>query len=251
MKRNILLLVLSFVLAANARAQLFQTSRHTFIEHEQGLFFPDFRNMNDYIFTYDNMSFGDSLRTWGIAVHSQTDQFLFMKTQVDADFSVRSFIPHLISRNDSLSYRISGWMISYSKGRDVFSNSNFLDLILNVGYDFGRFKMYYTDLYRPERVSKGKYTNPSFMLHGHADLRFNFLKKEGSVGITLGLKGLYTYDISNGKWKAKKDQLPGLSFQTKMTGYMLLATLGLAFHSSDDEGSDEGGFKLNDRMPDR
>jgi len=250
MKKKYFLAVLFLFTALCSRAQFigFAPSEHVFIEYEQGFYYPDFTDMNTHLQSYNNVSFGDSLRTWGINIHAQTD--MFKKIRVDADFAFRAFTPHLIRSTDSLSYRLSGWLISYNRGRDVFPGSNFLDLILGIGYDFGRFKMIHDDLYFG--VSKGKYTNPAFLFHGQGELRFNILKQSGGVGITLGIKGIYTYDVTSGKWKSKTDSNPAIGFNTKMTGYMLLATLGFAFHSGEgDVPNEKDTFNVNDRMPDK
>lgn len=242
------------IITFHSRAQFigFAPSEHYFIEYEQGFLYPDFAGMNQNLATYYNntRAFGDSIRFWGINMHRPDTLFrgLF---PVDADVCFRAFKPHFLWLTDSLSLRLTGYLISYNYSRDIFPGSNFLDLLIGGGFEFGRFKMKRNDQY-PYGAS-GRYTNPAFLFHGQGELRFNLLKRSGIMGLTLGIKGSYTYDISNGKWKTKEDNLVPFTFQTKMSGYMILASVGLAFHARENysNGNDGGNFKINDRMPDR
>ncbi|HBS88071.1 MAG: hypothetical protein A2W91_09840 [Bacteroidetes bacterium GWF2_38_335] len=132
------------------------------------------------------------------------------------NLSYLQLIPKTIEIYDSLKLRLTGYIFSFSMGRDLFVKSRNFDLITGFGLGFGRTNI--RDVEVKYFKKKNALFSPVFSLSpGYRIGR-----------LYLGLRGVYNFDISHYAWRQIKviDKPLNLN-KLNQSGASIFFTIGL------------------------
>ena len=96
-------------------------------------------------------------------------------------------LPPIKKINDTLNTNLIGYYISYLDGVNIIKNSSNIDLVISLGFEFGRLRLYGNPLLR----KKNSFFAPKIEIQPKIKI------KRFVIGGFLG----YGYDISNPNWK--------------------------------------------------
>jgi len=102
-------------------------------------------------------------------------------------FSFSQVVPQMIVINDSLRAKLTGGNISSLGGGDLLNKKENIDLVILIGFEVGRLRMYSYSLLRKK--------------NGYFAPKIEALFKVQLKRFVLGASMAYKYDISNPNWK--------------------------------------------------
>jgi len=175
-----------------------------------------FQNGNG--FTSEHLIYGIEFLEWNLAMSRSPGIYS------GSAFSYARINPQKISDSPTSSWTFSGFRFHVvNLGRDIIPQSKLIDLILFLGFDYGRFILDYEN----ENGTKYKYKDPFFCLNGMTQLSFNLMPRHPRF--TFGARAGYDYDIGNPRWigmKGNGPHIPG----TQMRGYYYAGIISFNFY---------------------
>ncbi|MFT6981818.1 MAG: hypothetical protein ACJAUD_000584 [Crocinitomicaceae bacterium] len=220
----ILLLILSFQSLSQSTEKVADTTtkstsqKHTSFDIQYGQRILQKSYLNGQLNSFGNFNFSDPISFIGISV---TGAFAvgrrssYGNTHYSGQMSYSLVIPREITINDTINGKLTGYNFGCSIwGFDVFPNVGAFDLMLDVGFNAGRLRIYGDTLIKQK--------NPYFAPAVSLTTRVSFGK------FALHIRGSYDYDITKKNWRRtffSRTEKVTIS-ETKLSGIMIFAGIG-------------------------
>jgi hypothetical protein len=222
----VLLLILSFQSLSQSTEKVADTTtkstsqKHTSFDIQYGQRILPKTYLGGELNSFQNYSFSKPISYVGLSITG----FFQASTGVFSKKAWRNFcgqinfsqvIPQEIAINDSIAGKLTGFNFGSSVyGFDIFPNVGAFDLMMDLGFNAGRLRIYGSSLIK----LKNPYLAPSIGITSRINIK----------RISMHIRGSYDYDITKKNWRRtffSRTEKVTIS-ETKLSGIMIFAGIG-------------------------